>query len=98
MHTSKHLKFKFSELRNCEFQSVMKLQYTGVIERPELQEIYIQSLPAGTLRNGDGVARYETNPDGHGVKAVTQSGAVHEGDVIIGADGIWSRNSVSLEK
>eukprot|EP00746_Dinoflagellata_sp_MGD_P121595 gnl/MRDRNA2_/MRDRNA2_56719_c0_seq1.p1 gnl/MRDRNA2_/MRDRNA2_56719_c0~~gnl/MRDRNA2_/MRDRNA2_56719_c0_seq1.p1 ORF type:complete len:656 (+),score=137.10 gnl/MRDRNA2_/MRDRNA2_56719_c0_seq1:98-2065(+) len=66
------------------------LPYTGVIERPDLQEIYLKTL-GGIVKNGDGVARYETNPEGHGVKAVMQSGAVHEGDVIIGADGIWSQ-------
>jgi len=66
------------------------LPYTGVIERPDLQEIYLKSLPAGVVHNGDGLARYETNPQGHGVKAITDSGKVFDGDVIIGADGIWS--------
>lgn len=63
---------------------------TGVIERPELQEIYLNALPHGVVQNGDGVAKYETNPNGHGVKVVMNSGKVAEGDLIIGADGIWS--------
>lgn len=66
------------------------LPYTGVIERPDLQEIYLKSLPKGVVHNGDGVARFERNPKGHGVKAITDSGAVFDGDVVIGADGIWS--------
>merc|ERR1719335_1848863 len=60
------------------------MAYTGVIERPELQEIYLKALPKGVVQNGDGLARYETNPNGHGVKAIMESGAVHEGDVLIG--------------
>jgi zeaxanthin epoxidase len=67
------------------------MELTGVIERPDLQEIYLDALPKGVLRNGDGVDRYETNPDGHGVKVIMQSGAVVEGDVLLGADGIWSQ-------
>eukprot|EP00746_Dinoflagellata_sp_MGD_P143474 gnl/MRDRNA2_/MRDRNA2_76296_c0_seq4.p1 gnl/MRDRNA2_/MRDRNA2_76296_c0~~gnl/MRDRNA2_/MRDRNA2_76296_c0_seq4.p1 ORF type:complete len:576 (+),score=82.49 gnl/MRDRNA2_/MRDRNA2_76296_c0_seq4:87-1814(+) len=66
------------------------MTYTGVIERPDLQEIWLNALPKGIVRNGDGVARYETNPNGHGVKAIMESGAVVDGDVLIGADGIWS--------
>jgi zeaxanthin epoxidase len=65
------------------------MPYTGVIERPELQEIYLQSLPAGTVQNGDGVERYEKLPNG-GVKVILQSGREVTGDVLIGADGIWS--------
>jgi zeaxanthin epoxidase len=66
------------------------LPYTGVIERPDLQEIYLNALPSGTVRNGDGLASFEINPDGHGVKAITENGDVVDGDVIIGSDGIWS--------
>lgn len=65
------------------------MPYTGVIERPDLQEIYLQNLPKGTVQNGDGVERYEKLPTG-GVKAVLQSGREVCGDVLIGADGIWS--------
>jgi zeaxanthin epoxidase len=66
------------------------LPLTGVIERPDLQEIYLKALPPGVVRNGDGVERYETTEDGRHVKAIMQSGEAHEADVIIGADGIWS--------
>jgi zeaxanthin epoxidase len=66
------------------------MPYTGVIERPDLQQIYLDSLPKGMVRNGDGVVRYETNSSGYGVKAILESGKVVEGDVLLGADGIWS--------
>lgn len=66
------------------------MTYTGVIERPDLQDIYLKSLPPGVVQNGDGVQTYQTNDNGHGVKAIMSSGNVVEGDVLIGADGIWS--------
>lgn len=66
------------------------MPYTGVIERPDLQEIYLNALPEGVVKNGDGVASYRTDPDGKGVTVVTESGAEYSGDVVIGADGIWS--------
>eukprot|EP00797_Seminavis_robusta_P031053 Sro665_g183770.2 (434) ;mRNA; f:3139-4441 len=67
-----------------------EMPYTGVIERPDLQNIYLNSLPEGVVRNGDGVIGYEKNPKGHGIKVDLDSGATIEGDVLIGADGIWS--------
>ena len=66
------------------------LPYTGVIDRPDLQEIYLESLPVGVMCNGDAVVGYEKNVNGHGVKVQMKSGNVVEGDVLIGADGIWS--------
>ena len=66
------------------------MAYTGVIERPELQQIYLDKLPKGMVQNGDGVVSYETNSNGYGVKAVMDSGKIIEGDVLLGADGIWS--------
>jgi len=66
------------------------MPFTGVIERPDLQEIYLNSLPDDVVKNNAGVERYEVNKNGHGVKAILESGEVVEGDVLIGADGIWS--------
>ena len=65
------------------------MPYTGVIDRPELQDIYIKSLAPGILQNGDGVQGYTKTPRG-GVTVQCASGKVVEGDVLIGADGIWS--------
>jgi zeaxanthin epoxidase len=67
------------------------MPYTGVIERPDLQSIYVNALPEGVLQNGDGVTSYAIDPNGHGVYAVLQSGEVVAGDVLIGSDGIWSQ-------
>ena len=64
------------------------MPYTGVIDRSELQQICLQALPEGTVQNGDGIAHYEHVTGG--VKAVMQSGREVVGDVLIGADGIWS--------
>ncbi|KAL7527922.1 hypothetical protein ACHAXR_002192 [Thalassiosira sp. AJA248-18] len=66
------------------------MPYTGVIDRPVLQQIYLDALPEGIIQNGDAVASYETNSHGYGVKAIMESGRIVEGDVLIGADGIWS--------
>lgn len=68
---------------------VRSLPYTGVIERPDLQDIYLKSLPKGTVQNGDAVSSYEKLPSGQ-VKAILNSGNEIVGDVLIGADGIWS--------
>merc|ERR1719482_1672642 len=71
------------------------MPYTGVIERPDLQDIFINALPEGVLINGDGVLGYEQTKEGT-VKAIMQSGKIVEGDVIIGADGIWSAVRATL--
>lgn len=65
------------------------MPYTGVIERPDLQQIFLDSIPDGIVKNGDGVSGYETNADGS-VTALLESGESVVGDVLIGADGIWS--------
>ena len=65
------------------------MPYTGVIDRPDLQEIFLESLPANTVQNGDGVATYTHRPNGK-VDVQLQSGNTVTGDVLIGADGIWS--------
>lgn len=71
------------------------MPYTGVIERPDLQDIFINALPEGVLINGDGVLGYEQTKEGT-VKAIMQSGKIVEGDVLIGADGIWSAVRASM--
>jgi len=66
------------------------MPYTGVIERPDLQEIYLNNLPDGTVRNGNGVVSYTTDRATGRVTAELDSGETVTGDVLIGADGIWS--------
>jgi len=66
------------------------MPYTGVIERPDLQEIYLNNIPEGTVRNGNGVVTYTTDTKTGRVTAELDSGETVTGDVLIGADGIWS--------
>lgn len=67
-----------------------EMPYTGVIERPDLQEIYLNSLPEGTVRNGNGVVSYNSDSATGRITAELDSGEKIIGDVLIGADGIWS--------
>lgn len=66
------------------------MPYTGIIDRPDLQKIYRDAIPAGVVQYNDSVTSYKIDPGGKGVTAVTKSGATYNGDVVIGADGIWS--------
>mmetsp|Transcript_96799 Transcript_96799/g.278496 ORF Transcript_96799/g.278496 Transcript_96799/m.278496 type:complete len:543 (+) Transcript_96799:93-1721(+) len=66
------------------------MPYTGVIERPDLQEIYLNNLPKGVVQNGDGVKSYTKDPKTGRVTVELESGKQVVGDVLIGADGIWS--------
>jgi len=66
------------------------MPYTGVIDRPELQEIFLNSLPKGVVSNGDGVVSYDLNRKTGVIRTTLSSGRTVEGDVLIGADGIWS--------
>lgn len=66
------------------------MPYTGVIERPDLQEIYLNNLEEGIVRNGNGVVSYTTDSATGRVTAELESGETVTGDVLIGADGIWS--------
>ena len=73
-----------------------RMPYTGVIDRPDLQEIYLQSLPPGTIRNGDAMESYEKLDNNRGVQVKLSSGATLSGDVLIGADGIWSATRATM--
>ncbi len=71
------------------------MPYTGVIDRPDLQEVYLNVLGNDvlgndTVQNGDGVVDYKVHKN-KSVSVTLESGKVVHGDVLIGADGIWSR-------
>ncbi|CAK8999995.1 unnamed protein product [Durusdinium trenchii] len=72
------------------------LPYTGVVDRPDLQEIMLKAIPAGCLSNSQKVSRYEVLPNNEGVKVFTQDGKEYQGDVLIGADGIWSATRAQM--
>jgi len=63
------------------------MPFTCVVDRPDLQNILL-SRTKEHVRNGAGVASYVH--DGNGVLATLEGGETVRGDVIVGADGIWS--------
>jgi len=66
------------------------LPYTGVIDRPDLQEILVRNMKEGTILNGMGINSYKQHEDGT-VDISTSDGQQFKGfDVLVGADGIWS--------
>jgi zeaxanthin epoxidase len=69
------------------------MPYTGVIERPDLQEIYLKNLPKGVVQNGDGVKSYTKDPKTGRVTVELESGKKVQGDVLIGADGTFCNSA-----
>ncbi len=70
------------------------LPYTGVIDRPDLQEILLGAMKEGTVLNNMGLTSYEEQADGT-VDITVNGGSENEEvvkgfDVVVGADGIWS--------
>jgi len=65
------------------------MPFTCVVERPDLQEIMLGGLSEGVVQNGAGVSSYE-HREGGGVTAKLDDGKEVYGDILIGADGIWS--------
>jgi len=72
------------------------LPYTGVVDRPDLQEILLDSLPQGTVENTKRVAGYTILPDHAGVRVRCEDGAEVECDILLGADGIWSATRAQM--
>eukprot|EP01041_Mallomonas_annulata_P001117 gene1117-2176_t len=69
------------------------LPYTGVIDRPDLQEILLSLMVPGTVVNNMAIERYIEHQDG--TVDIQSSSSSHEQiykgfDVVVGADGIWS--------
>lgn len=68
-----------------------QLPYTGVIDRPNLQEILLdecRALKPDFLQNGNAVVGYSSTADG--VSVSLADGTSTQADVLVGADGIWS--------
>lgn len=69
------------------------LPYTGVIDRPDLQEILIdecKKIKPDFISNGNPVVGYESLGKGNGVTCQLADGSTVDADVLVGADGIWS--------
>lgn len=76
-------------LKECA--DLFGLPYTGVINRPDLQEILIdecKKINPDFISNGNPVKSYENKEDG--VTVTLDSGETVEADVLVGCDGIWS--------
>lgn len=78
-------------LKECA--DLFGLPYTGVIDRPDLQEILIdecKALKKDFIINGNPVVGYENRGKGKGVSVSLADGSKVEADVLVGSDGIWS--------
>jgi len=69
------------------------LPYTGVVDRPDLQEILIdecKKLKPDFIQNGNPVTSYENLGEDEGVKVTLADGSTADADILVGSDGIWS--------
>ena len=76
-------------LKQCA--DFFNLPYTGVVDRPDLQEILLdecRALKPDFIKNGDGVVGYAD--DGETVTVQLGGGEKFDHDLLVGADGIWS--------
>jgi len=60
-----------------------------VIDRPVLQDILLSAI-GDCVETGAEVVGYESGPDGC-VVGIMSDGTRHEADLLVGADGIWSK-------
>merc|ERR1711939_1057967 len=71
------------------------MPYTGVIERPDLQEILLGNLDEHVVQHGVGVHSYTTGAVGSRITGPVdvklEDDNIVAGDVLVGADGIWSQ-------
>jgi len=66
------------------------LPYTGVIDRPDLQEVLLNYMKEDTVLNNKAVSKYVEHDDGK-IDVYFDDGTMEAGfDVLVGADGIWS--------
>lgn len=69
------------------------LPYTGVIDRPDLQDILIdecKKIKPDFIQNGNPVVGYENKGKGKGVTVTLADGTTTDADILVGSDGIWS--------
>nr|UOL49154.1 zeaxanthin epoxidase [Chelidonium majus] len=65
------------------------LPVTRVISRMTLQEIFAKAVGQDSIINDSNVVDFED--DGNKVTVVLENGQRYEGDLLVGADGIWSK-------
>jgi len=69
------------------------LPYTGVIDRPDLQEILMDEcskIKPDFITNGNAVESFESHGKGKGVTIRLADGTEQQADILVGCDGIWS--------
>merc|ERR1712107_772389 len=74
-----------------EIADTFNLPYTGVINRPDLQDILFdecKSRKQDFIENAKAVVGYGNHEKGVTVKL--SDGSTVEADILVGADGIWS--------
>lgn len=57
--------------------------------RPELQQILLEALPEGTVRTGVAFEKFEDADNG--IRVFFSDGHTVEGDILVGADGLYSK-------
>lgn len=57
--------------------------------RPELQQILLEALPEGTVRTGVAFEKFEDTDNG--IRVFFSDGRTVEGDILVGADGLYSK-------
>lgn len=65
------------------------LPITRVISRMTLQQILARAVGEDIIINGSNVVNFKD--DGDKVTAILEDGQCYEGDLLVGADGIWSK-------
>jgi len=68
------------------------LPATVVVDRPVIQQIFVKhGIPDGAVRIQSRIQSYEDMGNGQGIVATLKDGTKAYGDVLVGADGIWSQ-------
>ncbi|HLO47163.1 MAG TPA: FAD-dependent monooxygenase, partial [Kamptonema sp.] len=62
--------------------------------RPELQQILLEALPEGTVRTGVAFEKFEDADNG--IRVFFSDGRTVEGDILVGADGLYSKVRAKL--
>jgi len=78
-------------LKGCA--DLYDLPYTGVIDRPDLQEILLEEckkIKPDFIQNGNPVDSYQSHGKGQGVTVQLADGTQAGADLLVGSDGIWS--------
>ena len=75
-----------------ELPDEQDLPFSICVDRSDLQDVLLEEIgDVGIVNMGSAVAKYENRKDGNGVDVTLEDGRVITADVLVGADGIWSK-------